>query len=475
MVSHSALAPTDSLDALFCAGREALAEQRRLHARLAARLIPGGPDEEALLALIAGRPALQSRIGAAVLRYLADEEEPAAPAGGLPEPGSEPAAVEPEPEPAAAEREPEPKPTAAEDAPPSAPEVPARPSAPPATAAALAELSIGPRWGAQAPTLRPPDPDIVPTLAARLQAALERPADQLVRVCVEVAEEIEESGVQGPELHALLGAWAALARAAQDELRPGDRALDPSFRAMARVSKDRRPGVVHGLGREHRPRGRSWRADAASELVRLGRPPATESPERALAQLDTVLRQEPPAPDAAVQVAVRRVFVAGVAATDPRLVRLVGPRVDALRVGKEWSTLRKAVRAAAASATPAPMKLADADTDLDAAWPGFRHTDGKRVAMVGGDLREERRERLAQAFRVASLDWVSGSQPRQVQALAERVRNGSVDLVWVLTAFCGHSAGNLVGHAADAAGVPWVNVRSGYGVQNIRIALEGLR
>ncbi len=222
----------------------------------------------------------------------------------------------------------------------------------------------------------------------------------------------------------------------------------------------------------HPPTPARARGDRAPEA-----PPhatATETPERALANLERLLARTPPAADADVVAGLERARAAGVGRADPRLVRLLTKRPEVIRVGKAWSGLRKAIRAAQADERPAPMSLAKAGAALDPAWPGFRHTEGKRVAMVGGDLREERRDRLEAEFRLAKLDWVAGTQHRQVQALGERIRRGSIDLVWVLTAYCSHSVSDLVTDAAAAARVRCVNVRYGYGVQNVRQALDTL-
>jgi len=93
-------------------------------------------------------------------------------------------------------------------------------------------------------------------------------------------------------------------------------------------------------------------------------------------------------------------------------------------------------------------------------------TRGRQVVMVGGAVREERRERLKELFCAESWDWIPferGDGERGIQQLASRIRNGSPDLVVTLVGFMTHSVFDHVRAAARETGVPCAVVPRGYG------------
>ncbi|MEZ4238864.1 MAG: hypothetical protein R3F59_22470 [Myxococcota bacterium] len=69
------------------------------------------------------------------------------------------------------------------------------------------------------------------------------------------------------------------------------------------------------------------------------------------------------------------------------------------------------------------------------------------------------------------MEWEL-KEPRRLKGLAERVRSRSVDFVIVLRAFIGHAEQETVLDACRAADVPFVIVDSGYGVNQVKLAIE---
>ncbi len=104
-------------------------------------------------------------------------------------------------------------------------------------------------------------------------------------------------------------------------------------------------------------------------------------------------------------------------------------------------------------------------------------TRGRRVVMVGGAVREERRGRLASLFEASQWEWIPyerGDGQRGVQHLVERIRNGSMDLLVCLLGFIGHSVSEQVVPAAKERRVPCAIVPRGYGEAAIAEAILAL-
>jgi hypothetical protein len=114
---------------------------------------------------------------------------------------------------------------------------------------------------------------------------------------------------------------------------------------------------------------------------------------------------------------------------------------------------------------------AEMEDELPSEWPWWPRVQGRRAVLFGGAPREERRVALERQLRLAALDWVEGGRPRETESLAERVRNGSVDLLFI-TKFASHKDGDRLIDAARATGTPYYVLRHGYGVAAVRSAIE---
>lgn len=102
-------------------------------------------------------------------------------------------------------------------------------------------------------------------------------------------------------------------------------------------------------------------------------------------------------------------------------------------------------------------------------WPYFSRVRGKSVAMLGGEVREERRIALAEAFQCGTFEWIPHNRPRLLRSLTERAAQGTVDVVLV-NKFVAHKETASLERVST---VPVINVRAGYGVTAVRRALEG--
>jgi hypothetical protein len=65
-----------------------------------------------------------------------------------------------------------------------------------------------------------------------------------------------------------------------------------------------------------------------------------------------------------------------------------------------------------------------ADVEALTGWPYLDRVKGLRMVLLGGEVREERRVALEEAFQLESLEWIPRNRPRQVASLAERAARG---------------------------------------------------
>lgn len=278
---------------------------------------------------------------------------------------------------------------------------------------------------------------------------------------------------------ALVGMAVARARYVQDEISPAlhpitiDQELDRFFSGMTAFSKREQPGFVFGLRRHHHPVAERWAEDAQrwwTELATRLPEPITPNPERALNTLQQSIDD-----DAGEEEVVQRaleVLDAGVAADDPRFVRMMIPHLVKLGKHTRFKRLRKALRDMMTEDETIVAESESDDSVLPSDWALREHVAGRHAAIVGGDAREDARKRIQDAFGFASLEWVTTDHGRNLQNLASSIKSGGVDFVILLRRFIGHNVDQLVLPAARSSEVPWISVERGYGVQQIKAAIE---
>jgi hypothetical protein len=189
---------------------------------------------------------------------------------------------------------------------------------------------------------------------------------------------------------------------------------------------------------------------------------------RALAEVERAAQD----PGAELGSKVLAAVDAGIGQRHPRLLLALRGQLHRLADVPGLKTLKTALKSAS---RPDPVEeelLEEASTlDLPSNWPHLAMTEGKRAVVVGGDPRPAAAERMRAAFRFARVDW-EAKDARRLQGLAERVRGGSIDLVLLLRAFVGHAEAATVIEACRGGGVPFVIIDTGYGVSQVRLALE---
>ncbi len=324
--------------------------------------------------------------------------------------------------------------------------------------------------------------------APRAELSDDELLDEAARVDREVTRCAEWSAFPRAIQQALLGLLAARLRRLQDDTSSHLRALlalqlKKDFAKLTQFSNEHQPGWITGLSRSHRPESASWIGDAEfwwSALRRelggfaLDAERAALNPEVALRELAAVVGEDVPSP-VRVRRAATRALNAGVPPEDGRLARLLIGHLDALSGDKALKRLRRAVRQAEAHDAEGPVDGSDedeADAALPPDWPHFGRTRGRAAVMVGGEVREPARARIEAAFGFESVEWISGWDIRTVQSLSERVGNGGVDFVVLLARFISHKVTDILLPPLREGGVDWVMVKQGYGVNQLRMAIE---
>ena len=105
-------------------------------------------------------------------------------------------------------------------------------------------------------------------------------------------------------------------------------------------------------------------------------------------------------------------------------------------------------------------------------WPWLHVTEGKTAVIAGGDARPEATERVKQAFRFASVSWQADPADRRLEGLVRRIRGKKIGMLFFLARFSSHAAQTHLRDACKEAGVPFVRIEHGYGVQQLKLAIE---
>ena len=356
------------------------------------------------------------------------------------------------------------------------------------TISRISRIVMNPNWGDEAP-----DPGYDLTQAQDIATRLGQPrhlttdADLLAEAaCLDRELQRLAGWADFPRniQRAFIGLVACRLRALQEDSPSNIRAIlerqiRKDFARLTQFSSDHQPGWVTGLSRQHKPETGSWISDSdfwwktlRNELGGLSlKSDATPNPEVALAALQEVVSDAHPDP-AQVRQAASQALAAGVVAEDPRLVRLLIGRLEALTGEKSLKRLRRAVRNAMVGDDEEDDEPLLADDLLPPDWPYLERTRGHYAVMVGGETRERRRALIQDALGFNGLEWISGYDIRQVQSLAERISSGRVGFVILLARFISHKVTDILVPTLKASEIDWVVVRQGYGLQQISMAIE---
>ncbi len=115
----------------------------------------------------------------------------------------------------------------------------------------------------------------------------------------------------------------------------------------------------------------------------------------------------------------------------------------------------------------------DARDDQAVEWEHREAVASMRVVMYGGSPREDARVKLERTLGIGSLEWPDSDRPRRVDALAQRIASGSVDLLLIVRSYVQHKDASKLIDAARASGTRWALVDAGYGIAAVKTAMRG--
>jgi hypothetical protein len=162
--------------------------------------------------------------------------------------------------------------------------------------------------------------------------------------------------------------------------------------------------------------------------------------------------------------AVLNRVIAGLGTSDPKLIELVRPFAELLG-GKDFRALRRNLE----RVDPDEARRQETEEFREQFQDLIAVTKGKRVIMIGGDVREEKRRSLIQVFDFDELEWIryEDARPVMLRSLEQRVRNRGMDLMLILKEFVGHHVSEILRPECEKQEIPCLMVEHGYGAAQV--------
>ena len=161
--------------------------------------------------------------------------------------------------------------------------------------------------------------------------------------------------------------------------------------------------------------------------------------------------------------------ISGLGTSDAKLIELVRPFAELLG-GKDFRALRRNLE----RVDPDEARRQETEEFREQFQDLIAVTKGKRVIMIGGDVREEKRRSLLQVFDFDELEWIryEDARPVMLRSLEQRVRNRSMDLMLILKEFVGHHVSEQLRPECEKQQIPCLMVEHGYGAAQVAEAVR---
>jgi hypothetical protein len=320
-------------------------------------------------------------------------------------------------------------------------------------------------------------------------AEMHFPGGQFQALAREVEASLNYFGVLGKlEQYAQLKIWIGrfrLYQATSDgELSEETQALSQRvFHQLKTLSKQYEPGYIEAFRHDFHTDWAAYAAEAQDQLLQATeaarrtkdweqqrieqqardqerQAQARESGQAALEELKALMARIA-LPDEGVDefLAQLKQVVNGLGASEPALLELVMPYREVISGGNGLRALRRNLDRIRQEEAKDDDTLQERYEDLISA------TQGLRVLMIGGSVREDVRRTLQRLFEFDRLDWepYEDAKPAILDSLERRVRNHGVDLVLILKSFIGHHVPERLRPLCEQNGIPCLMVERGYG------------
>lgn len=279
----------------------------------------------------------------------------------------------------------------------------------------------------------------------------------------------------------ILGMLSSMARYIQDECRqtlnePHSSDLRTLFSTMTHWSGVHRPGFVPGLSRHNTPEfAETWLEEAThwwkALHAELEGPEGVgkTSPETALSELAEDLQGI--SDSDSLSRSIQAVLDTGLSQSDRRLVQMLLPHQEMCRGIRGLKTLKTALRTAVKVESEEPRDEDEDEASLSVPEELLALTRGKVAALAGGDPRQHAIRRIRDTFEFSEVMW-EPTEKRRTQALQARIKSGSVDVLFVLRRFIGHTDFSDLCNLGAEVGITVCMIDHGYGVTQLGLALE---
>ncbi len=329
-------------------------------------------------------------------------------------------------------------------------------------------------------------------------AEIHFPGGQLQALSREVEASVNYFGVLGKlEQYAQLKIWIGRLRmhqaAGDDEPTEEGQALAQRvFHQLKTLSKTYEPGYIEAFrhdfhtdwpayvveaqeqmqqATETARRSRGWEQQRVERQARE-QERQQQNREAGLAALEELkaLMARTHLPDEGVDefLAQLKLVINGLGASDPDLLELVMPFRELISGGNGLRALRRNLDRIRQGEARDDETLQERYEDLISA------TQGLRVLMIGGSVREDARRTLQRLFEFDRLDWepYEDAKPALLDSLEQRIRNRGVGLVLILKSFIGHHVPERLRPLCEQHGIPCLMVERGYGPAQVGEALR---
>lgn len=262
------------------------------------------------------------------------------------------------------------------------------------------------------------------------------------------------------------------------------------FRTLTNFSKITEPGFIYGLKKNSEPNdGNTWHESLLSRKARL----------QHLA--DEVLTDEEPDEDAsdqksAITDVLRRMHELVENRSDngttheekilelarealehhidpqhPRLLSALQPYRTEVDAQPDLKPIAKALKAEAKERALEQLNDDANDAEFQSTWPYRAHTEGKKLAIIGGNRRRDAEQNIREAFGFEDVHWISTSSGKHARQrkFESRFKHGSYDFVVAIQNLVGHAWTDMIFNQRPQNTV--AALTSGYGVQAIARAL----
>lgn len=144
-------------------------------------------------------------------------------------------------------------------------------------------------------------------------------------------------------------------------------------------------------------------------------------------------------------------------------IKLVEPFAECFASGKAFRELRKKLRSEGVD-----FSAFNEDDEPDVAGTSedklYEKLEGQTAAFLGGDRIGSQLDKYKDHFKFKEIVWCSATKHTEVASMIEQIASGSIDIVFCIVDFCGHTPEANVKEACKKADIPFISVTGGYGL-----------